>query len=194
MASKHRSAIGLFPNRPKTAAALQSLRDSGFSMGNVTVVAKEAGEQKPISGVKVEEEVGSKAETGGAIGMASGGVLGGVTGLLAGLGTLVIPGIGTVAVAGEAAALFSTLLGGAAGSVAGGLVGALIGRGIPEHRAKHYSDRVAAGDYLILLKGSQPEIANAEQTMREAQILEWGVYPLPETTSEEKATPSETNN
>ena len=104
----------------------------------------------------------------------TGGVLGGVTGLLVGLGTLTIPGIGPALLAGEAAAVLSTAVGAAGGAVAGGLVGALVGMGIPEHRAKHYRDRVSQGDYLVMLKDSDPEIARAERTLKEAGIEDWG--------------------
>jgi hypothetical protein len=180
MASQHRRAVGIFSDRPRTASALQSLSDSGFAMGNVSVIAKDASRQNAIAGVSVQDEMGNQADTGGAVGAVTGGILGGATGLLVGLGTLVIPGIGPALLAGEAATVLATLIGGAAGAAAGGLVGALIGMGIPEHRARHYQDRVAQGDYLILLKGTEPEIARAERTLQAAGIEDWGVYPLAE--------------
>ncbi|MGB5972369.1 MAG: general stress protein, partial [Nodosilinea sp.] len=125
MASQHRRAVGVFPNRPRTASALQALSDSGFVMGHVSIIAKDPERQNAIAGVEVEDEVSNQADTGGAVGAVTGGVLGGVTGLLVGLGTLAIPGIGPALLAGEAAVVLSTLAGGAAGAAAGGLVGAL---------------------------------------------------------------------
>lgn len=180
MASQHRRAVGVFPNRPRTASALQALSDSGFVMGHVSIIAKDPERQNAIAGVEVEDEVSNQADTGGAVGAVTGGVLGGVTGLLVGLGTLAIPGIGPALLAGEAAVVLSTLAGGAAGAAAGGLVGALIGLGIPEHRAKHYRDRVSQGDYLIMLKDTEPEIARAERTLKASGIEDWGVYEAPE--------------
>lgn len=179
MASQHRRAVGIFSNRPKTASALQALSDSGFAMSHVSVIAKDPERQNAIAGVEVTDEAGNKADKGGAVGAVTGGVLGGVTGLLVGLGTLVIPGVGPAVLAGEAAAVVSTLIGGAAGAAAGGLAGALIGLGIPEHRAKHYRDRVAQGEYLVMLKDTEPEIARAERTLRAAGIEDWGVYQAP---------------
>ncbi|MEM7771098.1 MAG: general stress protein [Cyanobacteria bacterium P01_A01_bin.37] len=170
MASDHRRAIGLFPDRPKTASALQALSDSGFNMSHVSIVARDAKREDAIAGVDVKDEVSNQADTGGSIGALTGGVLGGVTGLLVGLGTFTIPGIGPALLAGEAAAVISTLVGGAAGAAAGGLVGALIGLGIPEHRAKHYRDRVADGNYLVMLKDREPEIARAERTLKRSGI------------------------
>ncbi|WOD40204.1 general stress protein [Nodosilinea sp. E11] len=180
MASQHihRRAVGVFRDRPTTASALQALSDSGFRMSHVSVIARDAERQNAIAGVSVNNEAGNHADTGGAVGAVTGGVLGGVTGLLVGLGTLVIPGIGPALLAGEAATALAALAGGAAGAAAGGLVGALVGMGIPEHRAKHYRDRVHQGDYLIMLKDTEPEIARAERTLRTAGIEDWGVYPV----------------
>ena len=180
MASQHRRAVGIFPDRPRTASALQALSDSGFAMSHVSVIARDPERQNAIAGVEVKDEASNQADTGGAVGAVTGGILGGVTGLLVGLGTLVIPGIGPAVLAGEAATVLATLVGGAAGAAAGGLVGALIGMGIPEHRAKHYRDRVAQGDYLVMLKDTEPEIARAERTLKAAGIQDWGVYQAPD--------------
>lgn len=178
MASQHRRAVGVFPDRPRTASALQALSDSGFAMNRVSIIAKDADRENAIAGVNVSAEASNQADTGGAVGAVTGGVLGGVTGLLVGLGTLVVPGIGPALLAGEAAVVISTLVGGAAGAAAGGLVGALVGMGIPEHRAKGYRDRVSQGNYLIMLKDTEPEIARAERTLKESGIEDWGVYPV----------------
>lgn len=179
MASKHRRAVGVFPDRARTASALQTLDDSGFSMSQVSVIARDPDRERAIAGVDVKGEETNRAEQGGTVGAVTGGVLGGVTGLLVGLGSLVIPGVGAAVLAGEAATVLTTIIGGAAGAVAGGLVGGLIGLGIPEHRAKHYRDRVVEGDYLVMLKGTEPEIARAERTLKAAGIEDWGVYESP---------------
>ncbi len=178
MASTYRRAVGIFSGRNQTASALQALSDSGFSMGDVSIIAKDADHQKDIAGISVKDEVTNQANTGGTVGAATGGILGGVTGLLVGLGTLTIPGLGPALLAGEAAVVISTLVGGAAGAAAGGLVGALVGLGIPRHRAERYRDRVAQGDYLVMLKGSEHDIAQAEQTLNSSGIEDWGVYPV----------------
>jgi hypothetical protein len=116
-----------------------------------TVIAQDADRQGDIAGVEVQEERGNKADEGAATVPVAGGALGGLTGLLVGLGTLAIPGFGSIVLAGEVAtALATTLAGGAIGAAVGSLAGALIGLGIPEERAKVYSDRVAQGQYLAI--------------------------------------------
>ncbi|MGB3202092.1 MAG: general stress protein [Nodosilinea sp.] len=187
MASQHRRAVGVFPDRPRTASALQTLSDSGFAMSHVSIIAKDADRQNAIAGVPVKDDVSNQADTGGTVGAVTGGVLGGVTGLLVGLGTLVIPGVGPALLAGEAAAVLSTVVGGAAGAAAGGLVGALIGLGIPEHRAKHYRDRISQGDYLVMLKDTEPEIARAERTLKASGIEDWGIYHADDSASDTSA-------
>ncbi len=177
---QHRRAIGVFSDRPTTASALQALQDSGFSQSQVSIIARDAEHQAAIAGVDVTDQRGNKADQGGAIGAVTGGVLGGVAGLLVGLGTLVIPGIGPAFLAGEAAAVISTLVGGAAGAAAGGLVGALIGLGVPEDRARQYHDRVARGDYLLMLKGTDPELRRASDVLHHYGIQDWGIYDQPD--------------
>lgn len=180
VSGKQKRAVGVFPDRPTTASALQTLRDSGFSMRQVTIVARNAARQEAIAGVEIRDQKGNHANKGSTAGALGGGILGGVAGLLVGLGALTIPALTGIFLVGEAAtALITTLVGGAAGAAAGGLVGALIGLGIPEDRARTYSDRVARGEYLVLVKGTEPEVRRAEDTLRHQGIRDLGVYDAP---------------
>jgi hypothetical protein len=78
-----------------------------------------------------------------------------------------------------ATALATTLTGGAIGAAAGSLLGGLVGLGIPEDRAKVYSDRVDRGDYLVMAEGTDEEIDRAEAIFRRHGIHEWGIYDFP---------------
>ena len=78
-----------------------------------------------------------------------------------------------------ATALATTLAGTAIGAAAGSLAGALIGLGIPEERAKFYSDRISGGGYLVLIDGTDAEIAMAEVLLRSNGIQEFGIYDAP---------------
>jgi len=109
-------------------------------------------------------------------GVIVGGTLGGVTGLLVGVGALVIPGIGSLVLAGEAVAIVSTLIGGTMGAATGKLIDILNGLGIPEERAKVYSDRVMHGYYLVMVVGTPNEMTLAERTLQNREIEEWGIY------------------
>lgn len=173
-----RRAVGVFPHRRNAEAALRELRDAGFDMNHVSVVGKNADRDDQIAGVEMSDRAGgNKADEGAKAGAATGGALGGLTGLLVGLGALAIPGIGPVMAGGAlATALASTAAGGAIGAAAGGLTGALVGLGIPEERAKFYNDRVARGDYLVMLDGTEDEIRRAEPIFSRHGIQDWGIY------------------
>jgi membrane protein DedA with SNARE-associated domain len=176
----NRRAVGVFSSRRDAEAALQELRDTGFPMDRVSVVLRNAEGEDEIAGAEVTERIGNKADESSAVGAASGGVLGGLTGLLIGLGTLAIPGIGPIMLAGAAAtALATTLAGAGIGAVAGGFLGALIGLGIPEERARIYNERVRRGHYLVMVDGTETEIATAEEILRRRGIEELDVYDAP---------------
>ncbi len=173
-------AVGIFSNRSDAEHALRELRDAGFDMDKVSVIAKDADRVGNVGGVEAQDKVGNKADEGAAAGAVTGGVLGGLTGLLVGLGTLAIPGVGPILLAGEVAtALATTAAGAGIGAAAGGLLGALIGLGIPEERARVYNDRVSGGDYLVMVEGTQAEILRAETILRNRGIEEFGIYNAP---------------
>lgn len=174
---KQRVAIGVFSTRLNAELALQELRNANFPMDKVSIIAKNAETESDIAGVEVKDNHDNRADEGAAAGAVTGGFLGGVTGLLVGLGSLAIPGIGPIMFAGaEATAIATTLAGGAIGAATGSLVGALIGLGIPEERAKVYSELVNQGYYLILINGTQPDAEFAQSILSSRNIEEWNVY------------------
>lgn len=177
----HRRAVGVFPDRRDAEQALHELRNSGFPMERVSVIARHHEDRDEIAGHKVHEKVGDQAEEGAKRGAISGGVVGGITGLLVGLGTLAIPGIGPIMLAGATAtALATTLAGAGIGAAAGGLIGALIGLGIPEERARVYHERVERGEYLVIIDGTDAEIARAREILHRWRIEEFEVYDQPD--------------
>jgi uncharacterized protein (TIGR02271 family) len=194
---RNRRAIGTFPNRSAAEQALHELRDSGFPMDRVSVIAKDSTRNETIAGADVRDRANdvrdrddNKADDGARVGALSGGALGGLTGLLVGIGALAIPGIDPIMLAGAAAtAIATTVAGGAIGAAAGSLLGGLIGLGIPEERARVYNDRVSAGEYLVIVDGTEAEIGRAEAILNHRGIQEWGVYdvPAPEAISRNQA-------
>ncbi|KAB8330849.1 histidine kinase, partial [Scytonema tolypothrichoides VB-61278] len=173
----HKRAVGVFSNRRDAEDALYELRESGFPIDKVSVIKRDADRNDDIAGAEVRENIGNKSDEGAAVGAVSGGVLGGLTGLLVGLGTLAIPGIGPIMLAGATAtALATTVAGAGIGAAAGSLLGALVGLGIPEERARVYNERVERGDYLVIIDGTEAEIARAEEIFRRRGIEEFDIY------------------
>lgn len=173
---RNRRAVGVFSNQQDLSNALHELRDAGFPMDKVSVISKDT-RTNEIAGSDVRDPDDNKADDGAKKGAIAGGTLGGLTGLLVGLGALAIPGIGPVMLAGATAtAIATTLSGTAIGAAAGGLIGALIGLGIPEDRARVYSDRVSHGDHLVIVDGTDDDIRRAEAILSRRGIQEWGIY------------------
>ncbi|MBD2307723.1 hypothetical protein H6G17_19840 [Chroococcidiopsis sp. FACHB-1243] len=167
-------AVGIFPNRVQAEQALSQLRDSGFPMQQVSAIAKDAASRDRLDNTS---QTGNQAGEGARAGAIAGGATGGLLGLIEGLAVLAIPGVGPAAAAG--AVLANTLVTGGIGAAIGGLGGALIGWGIPEEQAKFYQNRVARGDYLIVVEGTPAEIHRAEAILNRWGIQAWGVYDTP---------------
>jgi hypothetical protein len=203
---QNKRAVGVFSSHQEVENALSELRDNGFDMNQVSVIAKDAedlNQRYKIGETRVEKPTETSHETrhdtthetrhdrtrveeGAKTGVEAGGAVGGLTGLLVGLGTLAIPGVGPIMLAGAAAtALVTTLAGGVIGAAVGGLIGGLVGLGIPEHRAQVYNDYVVAGDYLVIVDGIEAEVLRAERILKNKGMREWEVYNTPETSRRE---------
>lgn len=176
--TRHSRAVGLFSTRQEAEQALHQLRDSGFHMDCVSVVAKSGeglGDLTPDGDFDPDKTKPEQTQDGAGAGATAGALTGGAIGLIGSLGVLAIPGVGPVAGAGIL--LANTLLGSGIGAASGGLLGALIGWGIPEDRADYYNDRVYNNDdYLVLLEGTEQEIQSAESVLSQHGIRDWGVY------------------
>jgi uncharacterized membrane protein len=169
-------AIGVFSSRQDAEMALQELRDAGFNMDRVSIIARDAKGKDQISDANMnpkEEQVKGGAGAGAVAGSATGGLLG----LIGGLGVLAIPGVGPAAEVGIV--LANTLLGSGIGAAGGSLVGALIGWGVPEDRAHYYGDRLDQGDYVLILEGSSEDVRTAEAILNNRGIRDWDFYGIP---------------
>ncbi|GAB1541300.1 hypothetical protein NUACC21_39710 [Scytonema sp. NUACC21] len=145
----HRRAVGVLTHRLDAEHALYELRDSGFPIEKVAVVAQNASQNDGLAGTAIRERVGDKVDEAATVGAISGGALGGLAGLLVGLGSLAIPGIGPIMLAGATAtALATTLAGAGIGAATGSLLGALIGLGIPP-RASYRIQRTSRARTLL---------------------------------------------
>ena len=175
---QYQRAVGVFKNRADAEATVRDLDAAGVSMERVSVIARDADEVGGVgTGVDDTKAVGNHADDGATAGAVTGGALGGLGGLLVGLGALAIPGIGPVMLAGAGAtAIATTLTGGAIGAAAGGLAGALVGLGIPEERARVYNDRIAAGDYLVMVNSVDADIVPTRAIMARHNVEEFEIY------------------
>lgn len=170
-------AIGVFSSRREAEQALNEVRDAGFNMDQVSVIAKDASLNQQLGDAGMEKSTGDQVAGGAKAGATAGGTAGGLIGLIGSLGVLAIPGVGVAAEIGII--LANTLLGGAIGAAGGGLIGALIGWGIPEEDARYYDERVSQGDYLVIAEGTDTDIRHLERILSNRGIRNWATYDAP---------------
>jgi len=170
-------ALGVFTNAQKLEQAINNLKASGFSLDRVSVIAKDVKEGENIGEAELSDRIGDQnvnasAPVGDTLTAASWGSL------LVGLSSLALPGLGAVLAAGSVGVALATSVAGVAVGAAANqnLVKALTDLGIPEERARIYSDRLQQSYYLLILEGTEAEIQPAEAILREQDIQNWGIY------------------
>ncbi|MBU7585562.1 MAG: hypothetical protein KAF91_22190 [Nostoc sp. TH1S01] len=169
---KRQHAIGIFRDRQIVLQAINELRNTGFSMNQISVIT-----HKPeLEGNNTKESNITQPE-GAAIGALASARTAGLLTLVAGFGILLIPGFGP-ALAVESA--LATLLGSGASAAAGGMIGALRGWFVPEEAAQLYNDQVFQGNYLVTIEGTEADIIHAEPVLQRWGIQEWRVVDVPE--------------
>jgi hypothetical protein len=178
MVSIRKNAVGMFPELQQIESAMAQLQASGFSMNNVSVVDPHADTAAATLGKLTEPVVESPADLTrdkpidrighGAVGAGAVGSVAG--GLVAGLTTLAFPAFsGAVVLMGMAAGAFY-------GAVSGGLLSNEIGITLSEEQAKHYSQLLEQGNYLVVIKGTEIDIDRAESILKSANVREWMVF------------------
>ena len=174
----YKRAVGLFYSRDEVESALRDLKGGGYDMDRVSIMGKNADN---VAGADdLNQEHGNEAAEGAAAGATTGTVLGGIGGFLVGAGVLAIPGVGPVLAAGVGISeIAATLAGAGIGAAAGGLIGGLVGLGIPEERAKVYSDRIKGGSFFMMVDGTDDDVRRAESIMRNHGVEEFEIFDAP---------------
>jgi uncharacterized membrane protein len=178
---EQKRAFGVFPSARKLEQAIIELQAANYPMEKVSIIGKDH-EQETLAGEKqVSHHIGKQNVNAT---KAVGDTLTATTwgSLLLGLSGLAIPGLGAVLAAGSVGvALVASMAGVAVGAAASqNVVKALADLGIPEDRARFYSDRLQQSYYLIIVDGTEPEISLAETILRQGGIQNLTIYDLPQ--------------
>lgn len=158
------TAVGTFTDRPDAVAAVQALRDAGFTESQIGLISRREPEADRTEKSKrtglADDPTDTRWEEGAGIGAAAGALTG--TGL--GLAVLagVIPPLGPVIAGGALVALLASAGGGA---TVGTIVGGLVGLGIPEDEAAVYEGDVTAGRTLVAVSAG-PRYVEAVDILR----------------------------
>jgi hypothetical protein len=164
--------IGVFHSGQRAVQALDELRNTGFLMNKISVLAQSPAHDEPLGDAN-KSKLTLTPTGGAAAGAASGATTGGLLALIAGLGVLLVPGFG-LALAAES--LITVFLGGGACAAAGGFIGALRGWFLPEEAAIFYNDEVSKGVYIVTVKGTENEIRRAKPILTRWSVRQWRVY------------------
>ncbi len=180
--SNRKHAVGVFGTRQDADQALNELKASGFSMDKVSIIAKDVDEGERVADAQVSDHIGNQdvnTPTGAVADALTASTWGSV---LVGLSSLALPGLGAVIAAGSVGtALVTSMAGIAVGAAAtNNVVKALADLGIPEERARVYSDHLLNNEYLVIVDGTDDEIQRAEGTLKDRNIQYWGIYNSPQ--------------
>ncbi len=147
------TVVQSFSTQAAAEAAVRALREAEFTGDEISVVVRDEDRARILAA-----DTGAETAKGAGIGAATGGVLGVIAGLLVGAAVITIPGVGIV-LAGPLAAAIGV---GVAGGITGGLAGALAGLGVAKDDARHYQQRLEAGDILVVVAAGPREVEARE--------------------------------
>ncbi|MFN6565404.1 MAG: hypothetical protein RMY28_037160 [Nostoc sp. ChiSLP01] len=170
-------AVGVFANSQNIEQAINDLKAANFPLEKVSVIVKDVEPGEKLGDAQLSDRINNQdVNTTGAVGDTLTATSWGT--LLLGLSSLALPGLGAVLAAGSVGvALVSSVAGVAVGAAANqNLLKALGDLGIPEDRARVYSDRLQQSYYLLILEGSEEEINRVEPILRDRGIEYWGIY------------------
>jgi hypothetical protein len=145
-----RTVVGLFDRFDDADAAAGALRDAGFPVADISVVARPPGTPPQV---KADETASQVTSSTGAI---SGAVLGA-------LAALAIPGVGPVLAVGP---LATALAGAVGGATIGGFLGSFLGLDVPTEHARQYEAHVREGGVFVAIN-----VKDAEAAQRARDVL-----------------------
>jgi hypothetical protein len=153
-----RATIGVFPDIDAAQAAVERLVDAGVPVNRISIIGRDLRSETRLHGfVTTGDIAGPSAATGAWVG--------GLFGLLAGTALLFIPGAGALVVLGP---LAGAAVGAAEGALFGGAVGAVLGHFVAQKHLPKYEQLVRAGSYLVVVQGTEDEVARAHQALIDA--------------------------
>ncbi len=159
--------VGNFPSHAEAERVVLELQKEGFDMQKLSLIGKDYQTTEHVRGFLTWKDT---AKAGAAGGGYLGSFVGGIFGILAGAGVLFIPGMAPLVIAGPitgvlAGWLEGMLVGGAGAAAVGGLAGTLGGLGIPKHEVLKYETKIEAGEFMILVTGSDSDVTQAKQML-----------------------------
>lgn len=156
--------VAHFPTHEEAERVVISLESEGFDMEKLSIIGKDYRTTEHVRGFLSWKDTAKSGAVGGGY---WGSFVGGIFGILAGAGVLFIPGMAPIVIAGPitgvlAGWLEGIVVGGVGTAAIGGLAGALGGLGIPKNEVLKYETKVKAGEFIILVTGSDEDVRQAK--------------------------------
>lgn len=156
--------VANFPSHIEAERAVLEMQKEGFDMEKLSIIGKDYRTTEQIRGFLSWKDSAKAGASGGGY---WGSFIGGLFGILAGAGIIFIPGMAPIVIAGPITGILAgwlegTLVGGAGTAAIGGLAGALAGLGIPKNEVLKYETQVNAGEFIILVTGSEEDVKEAK--------------------------------
>ena len=150
------TAIGIYTSHEHVISAAKTLKENDFTDKQISIIWQ----REDVEKERREEE--RKITITAASEVTAGLSIGGVLGVLTGIGVFAIPGLGFLYGAG---ALVGAVAGIDFGVIAGSIIGALSIPGIHTHHQKKYDAYLKAGDYILLVQGTNEEMQKAKDIL-----------------------------
>lgn len=159
--------VGHFPSHAEAERVVLELQKDSFDMQKLSIIGKDYQTAEQVRGFLTWKDTAKAGASGGGY---WGSFVGGLFGILAGAGVLFVPGMAPIVIAGPitgvlAGWLEGTVVGGAGAAAIGGLAGALGGLGIPSQEVLKYETKIEAGEFVILVTGSDADVRQAQQML-----------------------------
>jgi len=166
MANAH-TVVAHFPSHTEAERAVLELQKEGFDLKKLSIIGKDYQTAEQVRGFLTWKDTAQAVATAGGY---WGSFVGGLFGILVGAGVVFIPGIAPIVIAGPivgvlAGWLEGTMVVGAGAAAVGGLAGALGGLGIPHNEVLKYETQIRAGEFIILVTGSDEDVSQARQML-----------------------------
>jgi hypothetical protein len=165
-AGQKRAAVGRFSHRLKAEQAFSELKNAGFIVTQISIVAI-ADCETQMEGAKLSDRSGAEVKSEAAVGAIAGGMLGAIFGWLVSLGMLTVPGVGLLVAIGTTGAALTTIFAGTGiGAVSGSLVfSALAGLEMSSDQAKVVCSGGGRDEFLVIVDGTEDEVRRAESIL-----------------------------
>jgi len=154
------TVVATFRDHADAEAAVRRLAAGGVPFEAISIVGRNFQTREDVAGFY-------RPADAALAGASDGAWFGGLFGLMFGaLGFFVFPIIGGIVVLGPLSGMIAGAIGGAG---VGALVNALVAAGIPRDHAFLYQSRLEAGEFLVLVHGSEVDTARAREIFPETE-------------------------